>query len=102
MHAGGLGSRPVGRLRAVNLRKSSEVDTDFPYKSDRVCYILVMSDGSVTSPRLVGERKRAARALRDGDGQLFAAWPGQYRTDLFEIDDVEAFVNAYPPPERGG
>lgn len=88
----------MGRLTAVDLRKSSEVGDGFPYKSERVCYVLVMDDGSVSNPRYVGERKKAARALRDGDGQLFAAWPGQYHTDLFEIDDVEAFVHAYPPP----
>lgn len=84
----------MAALRPEGLRKASEVEIGFPYRDQRVSYILVV-DGVVTNPRYAADKRAAAKALVAGEGQVFAVWPGQYRSDLFVIDDVAAFAAVY-------
>lgn len=82
-------------LRPSGLRLASEVEDGFPYRGKAIGYV-VIADGEISSPQYVGERRDAAKALRDGKAQVFAVWPGAYRSDLFVIDDPGAFFDAYP------
>lgn len=82
-------------LKPKGLRTVSSVGDAFPIKG-HVSYVLV-ADGTISNPHYAADRRAAARALRDGGAQLFAVWVGQYRSDLFEVDDIEGFLAAYPP-----
>lgn len=70
-------------------RSASGVDIGFPYKAGHVCYFERFADGHIES---VDKRKpwgdRMER-LRSGSSTLFGAWPGEWRTDLFVIDDLD-------------
>jgi hypothetical protein len=83
-------------LRPQGLRVASSVEDGFPYKDGLVSYVVVTRDGEISNPRYVDDRRAAARTLRDGEAQVFCVWPGQYRSDLFVIDDANEFFNAYP------
>ena len=64
----------------------------FPYSSKRVCYIEVFPDGTVKQVSSVMEKKEAFENVSCQRSQLFAVWPGQWRSDLFIIDDLVSFV----------
>ncbi|MBV8933657.1 MAG: hypothetical protein JOZ47_04185 [Kutzneria sp.] len=64
---------------------------DFPYTLSTVCYIEVSSGGTVTFGRDAGTYERA----RSGASRLYAVWPGQYRSDLFVIDDLDDYARAF-------
>jgi len=70
------------------MRKTSEVEGGFPYDSTGVCYVVVMNDGEILNPRSNPPcRQDAAKIVQTGQGRLFIAWPGKWRTDLFEVDE---------------
>lgn len=73
--------------------KSTE---NFPYESKQVCYIEVSKDGSVTQIHCTKEEIRASyqRIVNDA-ATLYAVWPGQYRSDLFIVDDLNVLADAY-------
>lgn len=82
----------------VRLASSSE---NFPYIGRTVCFLEVDAQGHVTSPP---EHDVSAR-VRAGRSQLYAVWPGQYRSDLFLIDDIDEYERAHgvqPDPGRTG
>ena len=33
--------------------------------------------------------------VKNEGSKLYAVWPGEYRSDLFEIDDIELYGKAY-------
>jgi hypothetical protein len=77
------------------VRLASEVD-GFPYNARAVCWVLVAPDGTVSSPGHTMAGRRAALAQVEAGGvRLFIAWPGQWRTDLFEVDDLGALRAAF-------
>lgn len=56
----------------------------FPYSwPGLMCYIVVADDGTVGKLHGRGDLREFLAAP---SGRLFAAWPGQYRTDLFLVD----------------
>lgn len=58
--------------------------TDFPYGwPGRVCFVHVSDSGQVSQIQARGDMRAF---LANPSGQLFAAWPGQWRTDLFLVD----------------
>lgn len=63
--------------------------TPFPYASRRVCYFRLF-DGL---PVQVSGKVELRAAVNNGE-QLFAAWPGEWRTDLFVIDDPAELLDA--------
>lgn len=70
-------------------RKASEAPFPYGYPG-MVCYIEQTIDGGALrqcSGR--GEIRQAVRRARLGESRLFAVWPGQYSSDLFEIDELE-------------
>ena len=68
----------------------------FPYRGSLVCYLSLDAAGSLTQ---VGhDFSSAAEAYRRaaaGEIRLYAVWPGEYSSDLFEIDDLNAFADAF-------
>ena len=75
------------------MRLSSEVEW-FPYGSKLVCYIEVKNDGEVRQLHTKKEKQDALQNMIHESSRIFAVWPGQWRSDLFLIDDFEAFANA--------
>ena len=75
------------------MKRASEAP--FPYGwPGRVCYIECRGDELPEQIRSRDTfRDAVARALR-GESTLLAAWPGQYRTDLFYIDKPELLAEA--------
>lgn len=63
----------------MSARPASE--SPFPYGSASICYFTV-TDGV---PEQVKGRPALRGAIANGC-ELYAAWPGQFRTDLFVID----------------
>lgn len=64
----------------------------FPYGSKRVCFIEVFPDGNVRQVSSDKEKKEAFEHALCEKSKLLAVWPGQWRSDLFVIDDLMAFV----------
>ena len=63
----------------------------FPYSSGQVCYMEVSPDGAVTQLSTVGEKRSAYINAQAGVSKILAVWPGRWRSDLFIIDDLDAF-----------
>jgi hypothetical protein len=78
----------------LDLRKASE--TTFPYGwPGIVMYAQIGADGKLAQcSRFRADFRATVRAAMAGKVQLIAAWPGDYRTDLFEIDDPAALAAA--------
>jgi hypothetical protein len=73
----------------------------FPYTDPTVCFLEVDREGRVTSPLESGVSAR----VRARESQLYAVWPGHYRSDLFLIDDIDEYEKALglqPDPQRTG
>ena len=77
------------------MRKASEVE-NFPYYSKLICYILVYNN---KVEQVIHYRKcdfyqveNAYNEVKNGNATLYAVWPGNYRSDLFLVDDVEKFA----------
>ena len=71
-------------------RSAAATGRDFPYASSTTCYIEIHGDGSVTH----GDQRAAYERAVAGESRLFAVWPGQWSSDLFEIDDLDEFAKA--------
>lgn len=71
-------------------RSAAASGMDFPYGSPTTCYIEVHKDGKVTQ----GADHTAYERARAGESRLFAVWPGQWRSDLFVIDDLDEYARA--------
>jgi hypothetical protein len=72
-------------MMTSNARKASEVGDDFPYGwPGRVCYFTV-KDGE---PQQLLYRDDMRTAKNEG-APIWAVWPGQWRSDLFAIDEPE-------------
>ena len=69
-------------------------EAPFPYTSQRVCYIERYSDGTLHQIRTKAQMAEAITAARTGVIDIVAVWPGEYRSDLFVIDDLDALAVA--------
>jgi hypothetical protein len=68
-------------------------EAPFPYAAKRVCLLAVTADG----PRQLHYKADVEAAIRRallGELTLMAVWPGEYKSDLFVIDNVEALAVA--------
>lgn len=63
----------------------------FPYGSGQVCYMEVSPDGAVTQLSTICEKRSAYINAQAGISKILAVWPGRWRSDLFIIDDLDAF-----------
>lgn len=75
-----------------SIRRSSEAP--FPHCWDRKLCYFELRNGEVISPEGRAAVRDAVRRAYAGESLLFCAWPGQWRTDLFVIDDIEDAAKA--------
>lgn len=77
--------------------RSAKEAGNFPYTMKTVCYFEVYQNGNVKQvhhknkcdlPDVIEAYKRAV----DGVTTLYAVWPGTWSSDLFIIDDLDAFA----------
>ena len=80
--------------------RSAKNTDHFPYTMGTVCYIEVDKDGNVSQvphknksdlPKVKAAYQRAV----DNLSVLYAVWPGKWSSDLFIIDDLEAFAESF-------
>lgn len=69
-------------------RPASKVDIGFPYTARDICWI-EMVDGEMTQVDGLPSRRASVKRAIDGETTLYAVWPGQWRSDLFHIDDLQ-------------
>ena len=80
--------------------RSAKGAGNFPYRMSTVCYFEVYDDGKVVQIphknkcHLDGVREAFIRADK-GITKLYAVWPGNWSSDLFIIDDLEAFAESF-------
>ncbi|HEU0132705.1 MAG TPA: hypothetical protein VFQ85_17105 [Mycobacteriales bacterium] len=64
----------------------------FPYvRPGRVCYIEQTGE-QVVQITTIGDLREAVGRARAGGSRLLAVWPGEWRSDLFLIDDLDALA----------
>lgn len=77
------------------MRKASEEEY-FPYDSKLVCYIELTKEKEIRQiQNYVQEKRDIYFRVKNEGSKLYAVWLGQYRSDLFEIDDIELYGKAY-------
>ena len=83
----------------LSLRSQKEAGASFNFSW--AIYTVIPKDG--TQPRYLqpGKSKTAARNLaqiltevKENGDVVIAAWVGQYKTDMFLIDDIDAVITA--------
>jgi hypothetical protein len=87
------------RFDASGLRRTSTSGEVFPWRAQDVTLVCVTADGLVTQAQAIGEKRAMLEAAGHGD-LLLAAWPGQWRQDIFVIDDRNAALQGLEPPSK--
>jgi hypothetical protein len=72
------------------LRSASGVKAGFPYTLRSICYIEIAKNGAVTA----GADAQTYERAQAGESTLYAVWPGEWSSDLFVIDDLDAYARA--------
>lgn len=76
--------------------RSAKETVNFPYTSTQVCYIEVGLNGNVTQIQCnETDMEQAYNRVKKGETQMYAVWPGSYRSDLFIMDDLDKLADAY-------
>ena len=76
------------------MRSSKEAGC-FPYSSKQyICFMELFPNGELIQLWNKEQRFNAYVNAKDGKSKIVAVWPGEWRSDLFIIDDLEAFYNA--------
>ena len=65
----------------------------FPYRSKLVCYMELTNDGNIKQLSNRNEKIEAYLNAKAGISKILAVWPGQWRSDLFIIDDLDSFAD---------
>jgi len=65
----------------------------FPYRSKLVCYMELSNDGNIKQLSNRNEKLEAYLNAKAGISRILAVWPGQWRSDLFIIDDLDSFAD---------
>lgn len=86
---------------------SSVKDTDFPFADDLVPFIAVIRDDAEEVEGKEGrgfehasthtKKRELVEFARQHEGEvtLLAIWPGATRSDVFEVDDLDAALEAF-------
>jgi hypothetical protein len=70
-----------------------------PWRARDVTLIWIRAGGRITQAQGITD-KRAALEEADDDDCLLLAWPGQFRQDVFLIDDRRSALAGLEPPSR--
>lgn len=73
--------------------RSAKESGCFPYRSKLVCYMELSNDGSIKQLSTKNEKLEAYLNSKAGISKILAVWPGQWRSDLFIIDDLDSFAD---------
>lgn len=78
------------------MRSAREIN-NFPYSMSTICYFGVDKNGNVSTVPHKNKSDRAEvleayQSAIDNNITLYAVWPGNWRSDLFIIDDLDAFA----------
>jgi hypothetical protein len=88
----------------ITMRSAKKSD-NFPYGMSTICYIEVDKNGNVSQvphknksdrPQVIEAYKRVLNKTT----ALYAVWPGNWRSDLFIIDDLDAFAREFGLEKR--
>lgn len=83
-----------GNSLALKMRRTSDTEGNFPYGwPGRVCYMEITSY-HIVQLRTRADMREAIYRAQVGQSRIIAAWPGEWRTDVFEIDDINALALA--------
>lgn len=66
----------------------------FPYGSNTVCFMEVSANGEIKQLCDYTAKRNAYMNALSGTSKIYAVWPGRWRSDLFIIDDLDAFCDA--------
>ena len=77
----------------VRMHLASMQGGEFPYKSQRCCFI-EQSGEELGQLRSMDDKRAAVHRAVAGDSRILAVWPGEYRSDLFWLDDLTSFALA--------
>lgn len=77
--------------------RSTKESNNFPYSMSTICYFEVDNNGNVSQipHKNKSDREKVLEAYQraiNGTTTLYAVWPGNWRSDLFIIDDLDAFA----------
>lgn len=79
--------------------RSAKETAKFPYSSRQICYIEVDNSGKVTQVSdNFTDISAAYHNAVNKESKIYAVWPGNYRSDLFEIDNLDALADAFGVP----
>ena len=75
--------------------RSAKEQEFFPYNSKTICYILVYKSSDVVHiQHNKTELNKAYKEAAENNAVLYAVWPGKWKSNLFIIDDLNAFAIA--------
>ena len=80
--------------------RSAKETINFPYGMSTICYFEVDKNGNVSQVHHKNKSDRpkvleAYQRVINKTTTLYAVWPGQWSSDLFIIDDPDAFAKAF-------
>ena len=84
------------KFDASSLRRTSGAE-HVPWRARDVTLIWIRSEGRITQAQGITSKREALQDAAPGDC-LLLAWPGQYRQDIFLIDDRRAALAGLEPP----
>lgn len=87
------------KFDASSLRRTSDSGDVFPWRARDVPFIQITADGEIRQAQGIGD-KRAMLEEAGTNDCLLAAWPGQWRQDVFLIDDRAAAQQGLEPPDH--
>ncbi|MEU5429628.1 hypothetical protein AB0H73_29120 [Streptomyces olivoreticuli] len=76
-------------FNASTLRRTSSVEAGFPWRGQTVTLIRIDAQGVVSQATRITD-KRALLAQAGPKDLVLAAWPGEWRQDVFFVDDLKA------------
>ncbi|MEK5033429.1 hypothetical protein MKY96_18390 [Paenibacillus sp. FSL R7-0302] len=80
--------------------RSAKGAENFPYSASTICYFEVGGGGDVSQVYHKNKSDRLKileiyNRVSSKETTLYAVWPGKYSSDLFIIDDLDAFAKAF-------
>lgn len=83
-------------IRGGFLMRSAKACDNFPYRSKQICYFQVDKNGEVSQLQPnISEMETAYQSASLGNTTIYAVQPGDYKSDLFIIDDINILADAF-------
>lgn len=80
---------------AGSLRKASDASS-FPYTWKTAPFIYVSTDGRINTAQSPADKMSMLQEKEPND-IILSVWPGDWRSDVFEIDDIDLAIKALRP-----